>query len=144
MEVTWYTTGGVRGVHLVHQLLMAACATANAVATCYVFSTVDYARASSAAVTVALVVYQLLLSVFVVLVMLVATEAPLRWFPLLASFRGSGLYLLSLGVMTLYHLGNTFALVAGGLCVIVGLLFVVYGLVWRERGSKSYRALFAC
>ncbi|KDO33125.1 hypothetical protein SPRG_01937 [Saprolegnia parasitica CBS 223.65] len=140
MNTTWYTVGGVGGFHLFHQVSTLLLATVNAAATGYILSTFDYAHAASAA-SVALTLFQLFLSLLVLPALLLAAAAPLAWFPLLASFRGSGFYLFGLGLLTLYRLGNLFGLLTGGACILFGIFFVLYGQLRRERGSKTYRAL---
>ena len=80
------------------------------------------------------------------MVLLLATVggmvAPIRWFGLMASFRGSGVFVIYFGVVTLLHLDNTFGLV-GFLCIASGLVFLLYGLCGRERTSRYYTPLIS-
>ncbi|CAK4077036.1 unnamed protein product [Aphanomyces euteiches] len=144
MDMNWYQSRGNSTVHVVHQVVMGLCALLVCVVNIWLFTILRYdfvAQPRWTVTCILLYVAHLALAVVLLLATVGGMVAPIRWFGIMGSFRGSGLFVIYLGVVTLVHLANTFGLVAGFICIASGVFFLLYGLLGRERTSLYYTPL---
>ncbi|KAF0695689.1 Aste57867_13511 [Aphanomyces stellatus] len=144
MEMNWYRTGGTGGIYLAHQLIMTGCAFATIAAMGYLLAILHYDFIDDARMSLMrplFCVFQILLAVMLFLATFLGMTEPIRWLGMIGHFRGSGVFVMYLGAITVLHLDNMVGLVVGLACVGVGFFFVLYGQFWRERSSVYYKPL---
>jgi hypothetical protein len=136
--------GGVSGMVLFHQIVLITISIVNTIATLYSFQFIDWTDENMVitnGILAALSVYHIFLSILLLLGALMGLLEPTEWFPMLSSFQGSGLWIVFLGIFTMHQIKGFIGLGLAGLCIIPGVFFIFYGLLWRERGCNNYRRL---
>ncbi|ETW09951.1 hypothetical protein H310_00372 [Aphanomyces invadans] len=143
MEATWYSVGGVGGFHLAHQLLASTCAVITVIVHVWLLAVLPYTFELRATIfPLCLYAYHITLAALLILATVGGMKAPIRWFGLMASFRGSGIMVMYFGLTALHYMPDmTVGVVAGYSCLGVGLMFAVVGQLHRERSSQYYTPL---
>ncbi|KAF0696351.1 Aste57867_12910 [Aphanomyces stellatus] len=116
----------------VHQFAMAVCGLLCTIAAIWGFVNDSYGGSLQGDVArISMRIYQIVLSLILLLTMAFGVKQPLKWFGLLESYVGSGLYVIFLAFFTL-GLGNTFGLYSTIIILVIGVLSICYGLSGKD------------
>ncbi|KAF0696352.1 Aste57867_12911 [Aphanomyces stellatus] len=131
-----------KSVVKVHQFAMAVCGLLCTVAAVWSFVNDSYSGSFQGSVArISMRVYQIALALILLSTTALGLKQPLKWFGLLESYVGSGLYVIFLAFYTL-GLGNSFGLYSTMTMLVVGFLSVCYGLVVKDE-RHDYPPLLA-
>ncbi|KDO24251.1 hypothetical protein SPRG_09887 [Saprolegnia parasitica CBS 223.65] len=124
-------------VNAVHQFLLAVCGVLSTIAAIYALADDTYlstpARLDVANVFLRL--YQLFFALVLLSTAALGWKLPLKWFSLLESFIGSGLYVIFLGFYT-YRMLNDYGMYTAWFHFILGAVFIVYGLFVKNDRAE--------
>ncbi|CAK4075658.1 unnamed protein product [Aphanomyces euteiches] len=131
-----------KSVVKVHQFGLAVCGLLCTIAAVWSFVNDSYHGSLQGSVTrISMRVYQIALSLVLLSTTALGMKQPLKWFGLLESYIGSGLYVIFLAFFTL-GLGNDFGMYANVTMLVVGILSICYGLVFKDE-RHNYPPLLA-
>ncbi|CAK4720087.1 hypothetical protein LEN26_019406 [Aphanomyces euteiches] len=136
----------MRPIQKLHQVFMMLCSLVGMAAAGYLFATASYNFESNLRYTVAqLVVFAALfgLSLLLFLATSFGASKPLRWFGVMGSFTGSGLYVIYLALLVSFYEGGSFGTFASISLGCVGVLSILLGLAWHEKDTSSYYGLLS-
>ncbi|KAF0685721.1 Aste57867_22420 [Aphanomyces stellatus] len=121
----------------VHQVLLAVLGLLSTIAAIYALAADTYMSTSPRldVANVFLRLYQLFFAVVLFSTAALGWKVPLKWFSMLETYVGSGLYAIFLGFYT-YRMLNDYGLYSAWIHFIVGGIFVVYGLFAGEEKTE--------
>ncbi|ETW07836.1 hypothetical protein H310_02259 [Aphanomyces invadans] len=131
-----------RAVVKMHQIGMAVAGLLCTIAAVWAFVGDKYHDSYQNSVArVSLRVFQIALSLVLLMTAGFGMKQPLKWFGLLDSFVGSGLFAIFLGFFTL-HLDNDYGLYSTIVIMVVGVLSILYGMFVKDE-RHDYPPLMA-
>ncbi|ETW09952.1 hypothetical protein H310_00373 [Aphanomyces invadans] len=132
------------GIHTFHQLCMSLCALVGIGGAGYAVATTSFdfhANALQSSIVQILLLGGLFaLSFLLFLATALGAALPVRWFGMMGSFTGSGIYAIYLGLLVSHHVDNIVGTTGTFMCIAVGIASALYGLAWREKDSSGYSA----
>ncbi|OQS06018.1 hypothetical protein THRCLA_20465 [Thraustotheca clavata] len=123
-------------INAVHQFLLGIAGVLSTVAAIYALADDTYLSQTRLDVAnVFLRLYQLFFAFVLLSTAAFGWKLPLKWFSLLESFIGSGLYVIFLGFYS-YRLLNDYGLYSSWYHFVIGIIFIIYGLFVKNDRSE--------